>query len=291
MYKATYYFVFLILTIISLALTLYGLSNYLDFTVTWQYVNISEEKTIGFLELVLFGAFSLYLGTAFHSDGILKYKTSEICGIIGIISGCTSLSVMILFPSFSWALLISGILCLYAALAPIINEINKRMNSWEKGTISATLAFFILYYLNYQSNILINGVFSVDPKHFPFTRIVSAFIVASPLLFLISFITLIIIFIMLFMKSNSNKKNTFFLLCAAFAALTTFLFSTPLINNGKNIIKSAASIVDFNSKSICINVKNNVGVIFLNDRYDLILTDNVNNKKHSYEVKTCQLSN
>lgn len=76
MYKATYYFVFLILTIISLALTLYGLSNYLDFTVTWQYVNISEEKTIGFLELVLFGAFSLYLGTAFHSDGILKYKTS-----------------------------------------------------------------------------------------------------------------------------------------------------------------------------------------------------------------------
>ncbi len=291
MYKAILHLVFLILIIFLLAWVLYESSSFLGFTVTWQYIKISQEKTVGLMALVVFGLFSLYLSAAFYNDGVFKYRTSEISGIIGVTLGFVSLSLMILLPFFSWLLLISGMLCLYSALTPFINEINKRMNNWEKGSITAILAFLVLFYLNYKSNILINEVFFVDPKHFAFTRIISAFIVASPLLFLISIFTLVTIAIMLSLKKNRIENNNFTLICSILAALTTFLFSFPLINNGKHIIENVASVVDFNSKSICLNVKGNAGVIYLDDRYNLILTDNVNNKMHNYKIEICQRNN
>jgi len=229
----------------------------------------------------------LAFGYVFYKDGISRYRISEISGIIGIFTFMLSLIFLSIWPVFSWGILISGILCFYAASVPTINMIYEKMNinNWEKGTIAALISFILLYFISYKSNILINDIFSVDPKHFYFTKFIAGIIVVAPCIFVISFLSLV--YNLYKMAKNDNNLFYFF---TGFIASYCFLISSLAFNaGGSTIIRNFASVVDFNSNSICMNVDKSHGVIYLDNIYQLILIDKKENGIHSYEIIKCNI--
>ena len=261
-----------------------------DLNISWLKNNIKIYETIQniFLGLVFFSG-SITFGLAFWKDGAFKYNLSDISGIIGIVISLLSLSMMLIWSVFFWGFVLSGILCLYAACAPLLNAIYRKMegNSWEKGTITAALSFFILFIISYKSNILLNNLFLVDPKHFPFTKIITGFVVASPVCFIISFISLLILSFKLMRLRNESGTYSFWMLNGMLASMTVFTLSFTLSLGGDKLIKNVASTVDFNSKNICSNVEANIGVIYLDNKYDLILLDTMKAKEHYYSIQKC----
>lgn len=256
----------------------------------WLEHNIKSYKTIQdvFLTLV-FGVGSIVFSLAFYKDGIFKYQLSDISGVIGIVLSLLSLCLMLFWSIFIWLFAFSGVLCLYASLVPLINEIYKKMdgNNWEKSAVTAVLSLVVLFFINFKSNILLNDIFSVDPKHFPYTKMIAGLVVVSPYLFLISFFSLLFLVFKLITFKKDGGSHSFIVLNGMLASVMVFAFSFILEVGGDVAIKNAASTLDFNSKSICLNVSEGTGVIFMDDKYDLILLDKKKKSEHIYQLARC----
>ncbi|PKH25317.1 hypothetical protein CIG19_05635 [Enterobacterales bacterium CwR94] len=246
------------------------------------------------LLISVFIIFTLLFSVAFFKDGIFKYTFSEIsgiAGIAGIVLFLLSSSLMVFFPFFSWLAILGGLFCLYTVFVPLITLIHKKMdgNNWEKAAVGAILSFVFLYYTGYKSNILINDIFSVDAHHFLFTKIIAIATIISPALTIISLFPLFH-YSNLFRKRESEKSDSFFVLNSFLASFCLMVFSILMLSNGKDLVKNVASTVDFNARSICSNVSNGEGVIYLDDRYELILVDKIDNNQHQYEIRKCEIS-
>lgn len=298
-----FYLVAAVIFVVGITLSSLGVSN------PWfesynHYYNIAVNISASFVMVVSGGL----IGWAFWDDEIIKYRVSEICGIIGIILFLLSAGLLIIWPVFVWFFMIAALLCSYSLIAYVYNMINDRIrvNNWEKAVISAFFSFVFLYFIGYKSNIRINKIFAVDPKHFPFTKTLAGIVEFAPYMAITS---LLMFFCFLYAvrpkkKRNSeisqvsfdqepgddnSGKNLFFIYNGMFASFGMFIFSLSLINAGDIFIKNAASVLDFNSKSICRNVGERTGVIYLDNKYELILVDQRVEKQHIYKVQKCVL--
>lgn len=259
---------------------------------TWleEHLSLYEATQRYFLSTIL-GLGSLSFGIAFYRNGVFQYRLSEISGICGIIIALTSLCLVPFWSIFSWIFMLAGFLCLYSVLVPIVTFLYKKMegNSWEKGAVTAFVSFLILYFVSYQSNILISNIFEVDPKHFPFTHVIAGIVVLAPFVFLLSLI-LLICFICVLMRTKEGKgERSFLSLNGMIASMFLFIFSLAFVGGGSSIIKNVASVVDFNPSSICENAKKSLGVIYLDNRYELILINEKQQNKHIYELAKCEI--
>ncbi|MCS3432679.1 hypothetical protein [Klebsiella sp. BIGb0407] len=239
--------------------------------------------------LFILTTFCFSFGHTIYHDGIFKYKVSEISGIFGIIAFMISFSFSVIWPVFSWGVLIAGALCFYAISVPVINIIYEKMNGnkWEKGTVTALISFMVLYFINYKSNIIINDIFAVDPKHFYFTKFIASVIIVAPYVFVISIISLL--YNIYKISKNKDDGNLFYFFTGFLASCCFLISSIAFTVGGNNIIRNVASIVDFNSKSICVNVDKSHGVIYLDDKYQLILIDKKEKGIHRYEITKCNI--
>lgn len=267
------------------------------YTVT---VNISAT-----LVMLVMGAL---IGWAFWDEQIFKYGISEICGIIGIILFLLSAGLLMIWPVFFWLFMVAGLLCLYSVIAYVFNIIydKVRVSNWDKLVIPAVFSFGFVYLIGYKSNIRINKVFAVDPKHFPFTKTLAGIVEISPYITVMSLILFAYFLFILYYKKKSNIENSglnsgeklgennsgktlFLIYNSGAASFVIFIFSVALMHSGDGFIKNAASVLDFNSKSICRNVDKQSSVIYLDNKYDLILVDQIVEKQHVYKVQKCVL--
>lgn len=259
------------------------------FTFVEEYIGTFETIQTYFLSTIA-GMGALLIFYAFYEDGISKYSLSNIAGIIGICATLLSLSVIRFAPVFVWVLLVSGILCLYSISVPIISSIYKKMdgNDWEKGAVTATLGFFLLYWLGYKSDIVINTIFLVDPKHFSYSKFIAGLVVLSPYIFAASFGFILYFSFKAFTAKKGSCNKSFFTLNGMFSSIVLFIFSFTLWGGGNVVIKNTASVVDFNPYSICSNITNKEGVIYLDPKYHLVLVNGKDEENHhTYTVTHC----
>lgn len=234
---------------------------------------------------------SVVFGYAFYKDGILKYRLSDISGIVGIVIALLSLCFMPFFSAFSWIFMFAGFLCLYSVLVPLLSKIYEKMdgNNWERGAVTGLISFGILYFSSYESNILLSKIFAVDPKHFPYTQIIGCVVVLSPWVFVLSIFSLSYFIWKLMRVKKDDSKYSFLFLNGMVASMFLFIFSLVFVGGGTRIIENVAAKVDFNPSSICTGGSEYDGVIYLDPVYSLILIDEKNKKgAHTYTVKECK---
>lgn len=257
----------------------------------WLDDNIGFFKTVKiyYVSFILIAGGLVYL-CAFLDDDIKKYRLPWIAGIIGIIISLISYSLSLLWPVFIWGALISGVLCFYAALTPIIDGFNKKVGSnvWEKSVAMAFVSFLFIYYTGYQSNILINNTFMVDARHFPYTRIVASIVILSPYAFFFS-AALLCFACYKMIRGNIDGQQHFLVVNGFMASISLFIFSGSIVTNGPQLIKNVASVVDFNANSICANVNREFGVIYLDERYEKVLIDEGVKNSHVYKIMQCDI--
>ena len=234
---------------------------------------------------------SIVFGCAFYKDGILKYRLSDISGIVGIVIALLSLCFIPFFSVFSWVFMFAGFLCLYSVLVPLVSKILEKMggNNWEKGAVTGLVSFAILYFSSYESNILLSEIFSIDPKHLPYTQIIGGVVVLSPWVFVFSMFSLSYFIWKLLRANKDDSKYSFLFLNGMIASMFLFIFSLAFVGGGNTIIENVAAKVDFNPSSICEGGSEYDGVIYLDPVYNLILIDEEDEKgAHTYTVKECK---
>lgn len=268
-----------------------SLSYNLGFTWLEDHRHLLFNIHRGYL-LVTFLSGCLLFSAGFIADGILKYKPSEISGILGILLSFLTLGLLLFFPDMIWLLMLASILNLYSFSTPIVNLIIERAtgNRWEKIIILSITSFVFVFYTGYESNILINELFAVDARHFTFTKIIAIAIIVSPYLLVASIILFICNLYKILDERPDNSSNLFLSINGFLASFCLVIFSTIFVFHGRSVIKNVASTVDFNARSICSNVNNGEGVIYLDDRYELILVDKIDNNQHQYEIRKCEIS-
>lgn len=269
--------------------------DWLENYIRYYDVFINVIHSIGMIIL------SLLIGFAFWQDKIFKYKLSEISGILGIILFLFSAGMLMFWPKFVWCFMFAGILCLYAVVVPLFNIIYDKLNgnNWEAGALFAILSFVFLYFTGYKSNIRLNKIFAVDPRHFPFSKTLAGIVEISPYIALISVVSLVCFLGTLKNKKvsdneisakNNAGKYLFLSWNGSFASISLIIFCLALIKGGDVVIKNTAFALDFNTTSICQNVDKKAGVIYLDNKYELILVDLIVEKQHTYHVMKCILS-
>lgn len=256
------------------------------------------EENLSFYEATqrYFLSFFLALGSigfsyAFYKDGVLKYRLSDISGIIGIVVALLSLCFIPFFSIFSWIFMFAGFLCLYSVLVPLISKIYAKMsgNNWEKGAVTGLISFVIFYFASYESNILLSQIFAVDPKHLPYTQLIGSVVVLSPWLFVLSIFSLSYFIWKLLRSTKDDSKYSFLFLNGMIASMFLFIFSLVFVGGGTKIIENVASIADFNPNSICENSSGYEGVIYLDPVYNLILVEKEDEKgAREYIPKECK---
>ncbi|POP42816.1 hypothetical protein CHU32_10550 [Superficieibacter electus] len=298
-----FYLVAAVIFGVGIILSLLGVSN--PWFESYNHYYTIAVNTGASLVMVVVGGL---IGWAFWDDEIIKYRVSEVCGIIGIILFLLSAGLLMIWPVFVWFFMIAGLLCSYSVIAYVFNMINDRIrvSNWERAVIGAVFTFVFLYFIGYKSNVRINKVFAVDPKHFPFTKTLAGIVELSPYMAIASLLMLFCFLFALRPKKESNSevpqvslnqepgennsgKNLFFIYNGVFASIGMFVFSLALIHAGDAFIKNAASVLDFNSESICRNISEKTGIIYLDNKYELILVDQPVEKQHIYKVQKCVL--
>ncbi len=260
-----------------------------------------HEVIVNTLASIVMIILSLFVGFAFWQDKIFQYRLSEISGILGIILFLFSAGMLIFWQVFVWCFLLAGILCLYSVVVPLFNKIYDKLkgNNWEAGALFAIFSFILLYFTGYKSNIRLNRIFAVDSRHFTYSKALASVVELSPYIAVISLISLVCFLGALRNKKNSNNKTPennnagkilFLSWNGSFASISLFIFSLALIRSGDIVIKNTAFALDFNARSICQNVDKKAGVLYLDNKYELILVDRVVEKQHSYQVMKCILS-
>lgn len=285
-----FYVLFFIYFIGAVAAFLAQTSHTYGWGFVWLESNVSIFSTIQIsFSSVILGIGGIFLGWAFLNDGILKYKLSEISGMIGVVIALLSFGLMLFWPVFTWLMFLAGTLCLYAVVSPAANAIYKNIkcSRWEAGGLTALFSFLFLFFTGWLSNVIINDVFEVDPKHFPLTKVVAVVVVLSPLLFVISSFALLFFIYKLIKGKDEGSFNLFLSFNGVIAFISVFIFSFTMSLGGKTVIRNAASLLDFNAKSICSNVSEGEGVIYLDNKYELVLVDKEEGTKHIYNIIKC----
>jgi len=289
---------------ISLAIVIFSAEWFLDFAgvkIPW-FITLSNYYYIAIKVgvMLLTVRLGVLMGWVFWQNKIFKYRLSEIAGIIGIIVFIISMGLLLFFPIFIWFFLLAGLLCLYAVIVPVFNVIYERMggNKWEAGAVFAVVSFALLYYMGYKSNIRLNEIFAVDPKHFPFTKTIASIVQVAPAGIAISLIAMLSFYLASNKKRNiadhdveksDAGRQLFLSFNGIFASLILLVLSIALTANGDAIIKNSAATMDFNARSVCQNVEAASGVIYLDNKYELILIDQMVKEQHRYTVSTCTL--
>ncbi|WP_462147144.1 hypothetical protein [Pseudoalteromonas gelatinilytica] len=298
-----------ILLVIFIFFFVVSLINYLyinfDFTFGinshkfFYFTFISQRFTLAFGALFVF----IYLIKYFinfmkKKNGLdFEFNLHTISGIIGVLTFFITYSI-ILFSIFDSlgariacfiALFLSTFLCLYCSSVWCYIKLKSRLKEPMIGNFIFGFLFFgiVSYFVDGYSGLLINDIFSVNSKYFPFTKSLISLIIISPVLAFICLLTIIAVVFMIF-RGKWSASAAFYKINIFISTYLLFSLSLYLMSSNVNLINMVSSNFDFDSKSPCEFIEEYSGFIVLDPAHTKVLVFN-ENELERYKVKACKV--
>lgn len=250
-------------------------------------------KTIGLRQFGVFLAIAAILLAfeIFKNIRAKKYKFHALAGMLGMLTSLLSMSLLAFFQEslLVWLFMISGLLCIYCISVPIYTWCFDRFKEkkWEPVFITVLLGGIITYFLTGYSAIMINEIYTVNARYFPYTVPVATFLLLTPFIAVISFIVLCYLLFKVYIL-NEIESDNFYTLNKMMACYILMVISMAFGSHPVMVLELVSSKFDFDPVSPCYFEKKYDGYIILDPAHTKVLTYS-KDKSLPYSVLECSL--
>lgn len=247
-----------------------------------------------FLLLLFLSIYFLMIMEKYERNKI-NFNAHTISGILGVFIFFITVGLLLTSHFFGfniyiycfWLLFLSALFCLYCSCAWFYIKISPKFKEPMIGNfISSILILGVLsYFINGFSSMIVNDIFTVNSKYFPFTQTLVSIMIASPILALTSLIIIILVIVIMF-RSDWSKSDYFFNINVLISAYLTLSASLLLMTFSDNLINWVSTNFDFDSRSPCEFTEEYNGYIVLDPGHTKVLVYDQKGIRQ-YKIKTC----